>query len=201
MKKESGLSMVALIIIVALVSAFIFIGVNYIKNYIEKEKQENIKTTMLLIQGKITEIANKHTVDEAENGLVGTKLNLESEEIEYNISEELKNVLINLENADLYVLSQEDLENLAVKDVQVNKDEFYIVDYNSEEVIYSLGINGKYKLTELENKKTEATEEQTNSEEKTTTEETPAQEEQPEDTPVQEEKVETPEQTETEIPA
>ena len=36
MKKESGLSMVALIIIVALVSAFIFIGVNYIKNYIEK---------------------------------------------------------------------------------------------------------------------------------------------------------------------
>ena len=211
MKKESGLSMIALILIITVIGIVVFMGVKYVQNYIENEKKEDIKTTMLLIQGKITEIANKHTVDEAENGLIGTKLNLDSEDIEYNITDDLKQVLVNLENADLYILSQEDLNNLSVKDVQINKDEFYIVDYNSEDVIYSLGINGKYKLSELEikkeNKETEKIEnsetEKTQPEEQEPAEQQPEIQEQveiqPEATPLQEEQEKTIEQTE--IPA
>ena len=198
MKKESGLSMIALILIVTVIGIVVFMGVKYIRGYIENEKKEDIKTTMLLIQGKITEIANKHTVDEAENGLVGIKLNLESEDIEYNISDELKEILVNLEDADLYILTKEDLENLSVKDIEVNKDEFYIVDYNSEDVIYSLGINGKYKLTDLETKKRDSEEETTENSEGETTEQEPQEqaEPQPETTPLQEEQVKTIEQTE-----
>lgn len=176
MKKENGLSMIALILIVVIISVAITIGVKHIKVYIANEKDEDIKTNMLLIQGKITEIANKHVIDEAENGLIGIKLNLESEENEYNISDELKEILINLEGADLYILTKEDLENLSIKDIEVNKDEFYIVDYNSEEVYYSLGINGQYKLTALESKEEEKTEEpETSEEEKTESEQTETQ--------------------------
>ena len=180
MKKENGLSMIALILIVVIISVAITIGVKHIKVYIAKEKDEDIKTNMLLIQGKITEIANKHVIDEAENGLIGIKLNLESEENEYNISDELKEILINLEGADLYILTKEDLENLSIKDIEVNKDEFYIVDYNSEEVYYSLGINGQYKLTALESKEEEKTEEPETSEEEQTEPEQVEQEETPE---------------------
>ena len=180
MKKENGLSMIALILIVVIITIAIVIGVKYIKGYIAKEKDDDIKTNMLLIQGKITEIANKHTVDEAENGLIGIKLNLEDENIEYNISDELKETLKNLQDADLYILTKEDLENLSVKNIEVNKDEFYIVDYNSEEVYYSLGINGQYKLTALESKEDEKTEEQEASEEEQAEPEQVEQEETPE---------------------
>ena len=47
------------------------------------------------------------------------------------------------------ILSKEDLLNNGVKDVEINEDEFYVVDYNTEEVFYSLGIEGKYKLSEM----------------------------------------------------
>ena len=209
MKKESGLSMIALILIITVIGIVVFMGVKYVRNYIENEKKEDIKTTMLLIQGKITEIANKHTVDEAENGLIGTKLNLDSEDIEYNITDDLKQVLVNLENADLYILSQD--SPLWIYKSKINKDEFYIVDYNSEEVIYSLGINGKYKLSELEIKKeNKETGTQENSDGEKTEQEVqePAEQQpeiqeqveiQPEATPLQEEQEKTIEQTE--IPA
>ena len=187
MKKEKGLSMIALIFIVIIVGFILFKGITFIKNYITEEKKDDIKTTMLLIQGKITEIANKHEVDSETNILVGLKLELteeneeevieedseeeeseenseeekaeESEEqelkedkIEYEISEELRNILLNIENAELYILRQEDLENMAIKNAKSDSKEFYIVDYTSRDVIYSLGIEGKYKLSDIEKK-------------------------------------------------
>ena len=65
-------------------------------------------------------------------------------------TEELKNALLSIENSNLYILSQEELNNEGIKDVSINNNEFYVVDYNSGEVFYSLGINGKYKLSEIQ---------------------------------------------------
>ena len=57
--------------------------------------------------------------------------------------------LKSLENAELYILNTEELNNLGVKNIEVNNTAFYVVDYNSEEILYSLGVNGVYKLSEM----------------------------------------------------
>ena len=149
MKNEKGIALIGLVIVVLLTAVVLFAGTNYLKEYVNNQKNEDIKANMLAIQTVITNVKNKHTVDETNNILVGTKLDLENNETEYTISEEFKNVLLNLENAEFYILNTEELNNLGVKNIEVNNTAFYVVDYNSEEILYSLGVNGVYKLSEM----------------------------------------------------
>ena len=147
MKQEKGIALIALVIIIIGLGFIIFSGLEYVEKYAEKQKVEDIKSNMLAIQSVITHINNKHTVDEENNPFIGTKIELENNTTQYEITEELKSVLTNVEN--LYVLSQEELDSKGIKEVIVNNKEFYVVDYKSGEIFYSLGINGKYKLSEI----------------------------------------------------
>lgn len=149
MKKENGISLIEIILVVILILIVILWGLKYIKNYFNNQQDEDIKATMLAIQTVITNIKNKHTIDEESNILIGTKLDIENNQTEYKISDELKNILINMEDSNLYILSNEELINLGVKNANETSTEFYIVDYNSEDIIYSLGINGKYMLSDM----------------------------------------------------
>lgn len=149
MKNEKGIALIGLVIVVLLTAVVLFAGTNYLKEYVSNQKNEDIKANMLAIQTVITNVKNKHTVDETNNILVGTKLDLENNETEYTISDEFKNVLLSFENAELYILNTEELNNLGVKNIEVNNTAFYVVDYNSEEILYSLGVNGVYKLSEM----------------------------------------------------
>lgn len=149
MKNEKGIALIGLVIVVLLTAVVLFAGTNYLKEYVSNQKNEDIKANMLAIQTVITNVKNKHTVDETNNILVGTKLDLENNETEYTISDEFKNVLLSLENAELYILNTEELNNLGVKNIEINNTAFYVVDYNSEEILYSLGVNGAYKLSEM----------------------------------------------------
>lgn len=148
MKSQRGIALVALILVIIVIGIVVFIGFKYANNYIENEEKEDIKTTMLTIQGKITNIQNKHIVDES-NSLNGTKIDLENNQTEYNINEELKKSLLTIENPELYILNEDELNELGVKDIVINDTEFYVVEYNTKEVFYSLGVNGKYKLSEM----------------------------------------------------
>ena len=149
MRRQEGITLIALVIIIIVVGIVIFAGLKYAKNYVENQEVEDIKASMLAIQGVITNVNNKHTVDEENNSLLGVKLELENNETGYNISEELKGILSSIENANLYILNQEELNNLGVKDVEITNSKFYVVDYNSGEIFYSLGIDRKYKLSEI----------------------------------------------------
>ena len=149
MKNEKGIALIGLVIVVLLTAVVLFAGTNYLKEYVNNQKNEDIKANMFAIQTVMTNVKNKHTVDETNNILVGTKLDLENNETEYTISDEFKNVLLSLENAELYILNTEELNNLGVKNIEVNNTAFYVVDYNSEEILYSLGVNGVYKLSEM----------------------------------------------------
>lgn len=149
MKNEKGIALIGLVIVVLLTAVALFAGTNYLKEYVNNQKNEDIKANMLAIQTVITNVKNKHKVDETNNILVGTKLDLENNETGYTISDEFKNVLLSLENAELYILNTEELNNLGVKNIEVNNTAFYVVDYNSEEILYSLGVNGVYKLSEM----------------------------------------------------
>ena len=148
MKSQRGIALVALILVIIVIGIVVFIGFKYANNYIENEEKKDIKTTMLTIQGKITNIQNKHIVDES-NSLKGTKIDLENNQTEYNINEELKKSLLTIENPELYILNEDELNELGVKDIVINDTEFYVVEYNTKEVSYSLGVNGKYKLSEM----------------------------------------------------
>jgi Tfp pilus assembly protein PilE len=148
MKSQRGIALVALILVIIVIGIVVFIGFKYANNYIENEEKKDIKTTMLTIQGKITNIQNKHIVDES-NSLKGTKIDLENNQTEYNINEELKKSLLTIENPELYILNEDELNELGVKDIVINDTEFYVVEYNTKEVFYSLGVNGKYKLSEM----------------------------------------------------
>jgi len=149
MKKEQGITLIALILIIIAVGIVIFSGIQYATKYMQKQEVEDIEANMLAIQSVVKHINNKHTVDEENNPYIGSKLDLENNTTGYEITEELKNALISIENAELYILNQEELKNQGIKDVDINNKEFYVVEYNSGEVFYSLGINEKYKLSEI----------------------------------------------------
>lgn len=110
----------------------------------EKLELENLSNTEVLEEEREENTEN-------ENNLEDDKNNTGEENIkkEYILPDELKEILLNLEDAELYVLSKEDLENHGIKDVNVSETEFYVVDYNAEEVYYSLGIEGLFSLSEL----------------------------------------------------
>lgn len=149
MKSEKGIALIGLVILVMLTAVVLFAGTKYIKEYANNQKNEDIKANMLAIQTVITNVKNKHTVDETNNILIGVKLDLDNNETEYVISEDFKNTLSTIENANFYILNSDELNNLGVKNIEINNKAFYVVDYNSEEVLYSLGVNGIYKLSEM----------------------------------------------------
>lgn len=149
MRKEKGITLIALIIMIVVIGVVLFTGFKYAKEYFIKQEKEDIKAEMLAIQGIVTGIKNKHIVDEENNKLVGTKIDLDNNTTEYKITDNLKNELKKQEDAELYILNNEELKKQSIDNTNINETEFYVVDYNSEEVFYSLGIDGKYKLSEL----------------------------------------------------
>lgn len=149
MRNSKGVTLIVMVLAIVIIAIIIFVGLQHVNNYIAQQRIEDIKATMLSIQGVVTNINNKHTVDEQTNALIGSKLDLENNTTGYNITEKLKNSLLSVENTNLYILSQEELNTHGIKDITINNNEFYVVDYNSGEIFYSLGINGKYKLSEM----------------------------------------------------
>ena len=155
---------IALILIIAIATV---IGI-ICKEAIEKTKLQDLRTDLLLIQGKAktyTENVNVETanLDEEkeedsskieevkEQKLKGTSL----ENCDENIQHAAKEAGVE-DWADYYYLSQEDLNNMEIN-IKVKEDSYYLVKYNFEdtEVVYTKGYeyDGKtyYKLSEMKN--------------------------------------------------
>ena len=88
MKQEKGITLIALVIIIAFLGFIIFSGLEYAKKYAENQEVEDIKSNMLAIQSVITHINNKHTVDEENNPFIGVKIDLENNTTEYEFTED-----------------------------------------------------------------------------------------------------------------
>lgn len=163
MKSEKGIAFILLIFIVVILIIAAFLGIKFIKERADKENVDNIKSHMLSIQALAKNVKNKNTVNE-ENALIGLKLELENNETGYEISDKLKEELEKIESADLYIFTQEEVNNNGLSKIEINNAEFYIVDYNANEVYYSLGINGNYSLTSIEEAEKEEKQEETQEE-------------------------------------
>ena len=151
MRKQNGMSYITLVLWVIVIIAVGVIGVKLLSDEGKKREIENVTTDMLLIQGKIKVISQENEMNEEENPLIGKKLseNLEDEKVKKLIDNKVINVEESLEK--YYIIDTEIIKTLNLEDNL--EGEYYIVNYETYEIIYSKGIEIEgqmhYTLTEL----------------------------------------------------
>ena len=154
MKSQNGMGHLMLIICIAIIIIFVLGLIYVVRESIEKEKLETFQTNMLLIQGKVKVISQEATIQKKEELLKGRKVadNIEEEQIK----QLLENKVISQEETNFskyYILEKSHLEEIGLNNIEL-KEGYYIVNYDTDEIIYSKGITkGKeilYKLSELE---------------------------------------------------
>ena len=164
-----GAKKVINLIIALVIIIVIIIGITtIIKKATDETNLQDLRTNMLLIQGKAktyTENVSVETVNldkekEEDNTKIeevkGQKLKGTAlENCEETIKNEAKKAGIE-DTKDYYYLTQEDLNSMGIS-IEVEYDEYYLVKYNFEdtEVVYTKGYEYKdkiyYKLSELRN--------------------------------------------------
>lgn len=141
---NTGKSLIKFIIIIILLIGIIALGIQYFLKELENKQLETIHTDMLLIQAKAKIVFETYHVDK-NNGLQGEKVEEKAQLGEYGIT---------ADETDYYVWNREILDNLGLKEVELEEGAFYIINYDTEEVIYSKGYETKdgtiyYKLTDI----------------------------------------------------
>lgn len=120
---------------------------------IEKAKLEDLKSIMLIIKGKAKIIIDKEAFGETYNNEGMIKITDEAAS-KYNIPDRLKDSLKDLEQTDLYIWEQVAMDNNNI-DVTITNTDFYIIDYSTKEIYYSLGYTYEqktyYSLTDIQN--------------------------------------------------
>lgn len=146
--------------IILVIIVLIFLGASYfIRDGYDKEQFETVKTNMLLIEAKTKIVAEKVRIKEKDASYVGKKIeNLQEDE---NIKKLIESEIIKPNEKDVkyYVLEQSYLEELGLTNISPEKG-YYIVEYSSNEIIYSEGIKNEkgdtvYKLSEINEKENE----------------------------------------------
>lgn len=139
LKKENGITIVALVIAVVLMLIVVGVAVNYGTDSINKANLEDIKTNMISIKTRAKIIADHYNIKDIEN-LVGSVItDEEAQKLGITNSEQLRK------------WSSSDLSNQGLTTIEGDK---YVVYYNlenpsSSEVYYLEGYEGKYSLSEL----------------------------------------------------
>ena len=155
MKEEEGLTYIGMVFLIILIAILVFGAIYFFRIEQWKADLENVKTDMLLIQAKIKNVSNEQTLEKKDDVLVGTKIsNMEDNN---TIKEFLEKDIIDIKSKknNYYVLDQEDLGELEIDQVQLEDNNLCIVDYETNEVIYTSGFqhtdgNIYYKLSDIE---------------------------------------------------
>lgn len=141
MESEKGLTFISTAILVVVIAALTFGVVYFVRLQLDKEKSEDIKTDMLLVEAKVQKLSGEYILEKKEEILIGTKLTeMEEEPI---IKEFLEKELFDPKEkgAKYYVLNQDDVNEMALENVEIEKESYYIVDYTSSKVYYTKGYN------------------------------------------------------------
>lgn len=179
-KKNAGLGIIKLILILIIIIALICVGIYFGRDLLNKDNLESVKTDMMKIEGKAILIADEYEMDETK-GLIGIKIDrtedgYKASEGDYELTSELqqileqydkkeiKKIVVNEEGEEVeeveqegeealyYIWTQADLENKGLGSIKVDNIQFYVVDYKGLKVFYSLGYEGIYELNELRDK-------------------------------------------------
>lgn len=139
MKNERGLTFISTAILVVIIALITFAAIYVTRMEVDKEKTEDIKTDMLLVQAKVATISGNYTLEKKKDILVGTKLSeMQEDEV---IKEFLEKDLFNPKekNKQYYVLNQDNLNDLELSKVILEDGAYYIVEYISSDVYYTNG--------------------------------------------------------------
>ena len=152
MRKGYGRVYAGIIFIILVIGIIIYGVLKYAKKEVDSEQFETIKTDMLLIEAKTSIVAQKVKIKEKDAKYIGSKIeNDENEDIKK--LEEHGIIELKKEN-NYYILDDNNLDELELS-VRNQKQGNYIVEYNSNEIIYTSGIKDKdgnilYKLSDIE---------------------------------------------------
>lgn len=157
MKRGYFKTYVKILFFIGIIIAIIYGAGYFLKNEYDDEQFETIKTDMLLIEAKTKIVAEKIKMKEKDAAYVGKKI--EEAKDDEDIKKLQESGIINLEekNNVYYILEKSNLEELGLTAVNLAEG-YYIVEYNSNEIIYAKGIKDKdgnilYKLSDIENMK------------------------------------------------
>lgn len=154
MKKKSVLfTYIKIIIVIGIIVGAVYFGVKYFYKEYDKEAFETVKTDMLLIQAKTELIAQKVEIDEDDAEYIGTKVSEKKDDPKIKNLIDNKVIDIKSKKSNYYCIDNTNLDELGLNDVRT--DDYYIVDYKKNDVIYVDGIeNSKgeiiYKLSDME---------------------------------------------------
>ena len=121
-----------------------------IKRYFEKEKIQDIKSDMLSVQCMCRIYKENNMINKSDNKILGVKLSDCSNDIINNFKS--KNIIVPNEYDKYYVLSNEDLNTLKTN-IEPKSDSYYLINYDTWEVITTQGYKGAYKLSDIMNLK------------------------------------------------
>ena len=143
---------IKIILVIAVIAVAIYGIIKMVNDEYNKEEFATIKTNMLLIQGKTEIIAQKVDIKEKGAKYIGTEI--KEKENDAKIQNLINNnvIDINSKKSNYYCLDNDNLKEL---ELDINVDDYYIVDYKNNDVIYVDGIqdpNGNmlYKLSDME---------------------------------------------------
>lgn len=148
MKKEKGITMVALAITIVIILILVSVTMYYATPVIQNAQLQNLNTNMLLIQAKAKTVGENARFNNDSTQYIGQKLS------EMELNEEISNLvskgIIDTSN-NVYLLTQSDLAKMGLDNIDY--DLGYIVNYDSDEIIYVKGFEYKdntyYRLSEM----------------------------------------------------
>lgn len=137
MNRENGMGIISIIISVIVIALIGYFAYNFILKVADKQKVEDIRANLLLIQGKSKILEETTKVNNNEDSLKGKKL---SEMQEDSIISEFlnKNIIDNTKLDKYYALSDEDLAQMQL-DVKNEENSYYIVNYEENSVYITKG--------------------------------------------------------------
>lgn len=153
MKKKKSLvvTYIKIFIVIAIIAVGIYFAIKFFNKEYNSEEYETIKTDMLLIQGQTEVLSRKVEIEDDDAEYIGTKL--KEKEVDDNIQNLIDKKIIDLDSDDsnYYCL---DNSNLVELGLNIKTDNYFIVDYKQNDVIYIDGIedsegNIVYKLSDM----------------------------------------------------
>ena len=133
--KYKFLKLIIAFIIILVVGIFLF---NIGTKKMQERKTDDIKTDMLMIEGKIKSIKAESEISNNQEKYVGTKV---SEANETEVNNVMQQLQINQEELqNYYILNKESFEKMGIADSIKDDDDEYIVNYTNSDVIYVKGI-------------------------------------------------------------
>ena len=151
LKQTKGITIVALIITIIIMLILASVSIEFGRGEIQRAKLEDIKTTMLLIKGRAQIVADKEEFGESYDNTGMVKL-ADASGYDLSLLQPTLNELADTSN--LYIWEQTAMDNNNI-DVEITTEDFFVIDYLTGEVYYSLGYtyeeNTYYSLTQMQN--------------------------------------------------